>query len=63
VDVETLMGKARENRAGFSGMQVIVKMDADMSEEERGEFLHEIDLRCPVSDNIKNLTPISFEVA
>jgi putative redox protein len=62
LDVETLMGKAQANRAGFSGMRVSVKMDADMSKEEKEKFLHEVDLRCPVSDNIKNLTPVSFEV-
>ena len=62
LDVETLMGKSREHRAGFSGMRVIVKMDADMSKDEKEEFLHEIDLRCPVSDNLANRTPITFEV-
>ena len=62
LDVETLMGKSQEHRAGFSGMRVIVKMDADMTKQEKEKFLHDIDARCPVSDNIKSLTPVSLEV-
>jgi uncharacterized OsmC-like protein len=62
LDVETLMGKSQENRAGFGGMRVIVKMDADMTKDEKEKFLHDIDARCPVSDNLKTLTPVSFEV-
>ena len=62
LDVETLMGKSQENRAGFGGMRVVVKMDADMTKEEKENFLHDIDARCPVSDNLKSLTPVSFEI-
>ena len=62
LDVESLMGKSQEHRAGFSGMRVAVKMDADMTKEEKERFLHDIDARCPVSDNLKSLTPVTFEV-
>ena len=62
IDVETLRGKSQENRAGFTGIRVITKIDADMTREEKERFLKEIDLRCPVSDNIENGVPISYEV-
>lgn len=62
LDTDTLMGKSRENRAGFSGIWVMVKIDADMSKEEKGQFLHEIDSRCPVSDNLKAVTDVSIEL-
>jgi putative redox protein len=62
LDVETLMGKAQENRAGFTGLRVITKIDADMSKDQKERFLHEVDARCPVSDNLKSLTPLYFEV-
>ena len=61
VDVETLLGKSMENRAGFTGLKVKVKIDADMTKEEKEQFLHEVDLRCPISDNIQKGTPVSFE--
>jgi putative redox protein len=63
LDVETLMGKAQINRAGFSALHVLVSMESDMSREDQERFLHEIDLRCPVSDNLKGLTPVSFELS
>jgi uncharacterized OsmC-like protein len=63
IDVETLRGKSQENRAGFTGIKIRTRIDADMTREEKEKFLEEIDRRCPVSDNIKNGAPISYEVA
>ena len=62
LDVNTLMGKGTENRAGFTGLTAKVDIDADMSREEKQRFLEEVDRRCPVSDNLKSLTPVAFEV-
>ena len=62
LDVETLLGKSRQSRAGFQGVKVIVRVDADMSLEEKKKFLHDVDSRCPVSDNLKDKTPVTLEV-
>lgn len=62
LDTDILMGKSREVRAGFSGIRVHTKIDADMSQQEKEQFLQEVDARCPISDNIHNLTPIEFVV-
>lgn len=62
LDTDVLMGKSTEVRAGFSGIRVHTKIDADMSQEEKEAFLKEVDARCPISDNIHNLTPIEFIV-
>lgn len=62
LDVETLLGKAQENRAGFSGLTVRAKIDADLSDEQKREFLKEVDERCPVSDNLKQLTTVTTEL-
>lgn len=62
LDLDVLMGKSTEVRAGFSGIRVHTKIDADMSREEKEAFLKEVDARCPISDNIHNLTPIEFTV-
>lgn len=62
VDTDVFMGKSSEARAGFSEIRVHTKIDADMSQAEKEAFLHEVDLRCPISDNIHNLTPIQFIV-
>jgi putative redox protein len=62
LDTDVLMGKNDAVRAGFSAIRVLVKFDADMSQAEKESFLHEIDARCPISDNIQNLTPIELVV-
>ena len=62
LDTDVLMGKRDDIRAGFSGIRVTVKLDADMTQEEKEQFVHEIDARCPISDNIINLTPVEFAV-
>lgn len=62
LDADVLMGKSTEARPGFTGIRVITTIDADMTQAEKELFLKEIDARCPISDNIHNLTPIEFVV-
>jgi uncharacterized OsmC-like protein len=62
LDVEGLLGRNPEAPVGFSGITVTVKMDADMSQEEKEAFVHDVDRRCPVSANIHDATPIRLVV-
>lgn len=62
LDTDTLMGKAHENRAGFSSISAIVKIEGDMTKLDKQALLDEIDARCPISDNLKIMTPVSFEL-
>jgi len=62
LDIDVLMGKSKDGRAGFRDVKVIAKIDADMTKEEKEKFLEEIDERCPISDNIINTTPVAFVV-
>jgi uncharacterized OsmC-like protein len=62
VDADVFMGKGEENRAGFLGVRIITNIDADMSLDEKKKFLEAVDRRCPVSDNIKEVTPVFYEV-
>ncbi len=63
LDVSTLLGRGTENRAGFTGITVKVDIDADLPREEKQRLLEELDRRCPVSDNLEHVTPITFELA
>jgi uncharacterized OsmC-like protein len=63
LNVEVLLGKSQDTRCGFEGITAKVKIDADMTPEEKAEFLHAVDLRCPVSDNLQNPTPVTVELA
>ena len=61
-DAETLLGKSKENRAGFSGIKVTLHIDADMTKADKEAFVHELESRCPVSDNIICATPVHIEI-
>ncbi len=63
LDVDGLLGKPIDGRTGFEGITVSVNVDADMTDEEREAFLHEVDRRCPVSENLLNATPVSVKPA
>jgi uncharacterized OsmC-like protein len=63
LDVNTLLGKGTDGRAGFTGFAVAVDVDADLTREEKQAFLDEVDRRCPVSDNLQRTTPVRVELA
>jgi uncharacterized OsmC-like protein len=52
IDKDFLLGKTTEGRAGFTEIRSYVKIDADMTTEEKQRFLNEIAERCPIADNI-----------
>jgi len=62
IDPDVYMGKNVNDRAGFISYKVIAKIDADLSIDEKRKFLEEIDSRCPISENIKNLTIVQMEL-
>lgn len=62
LDVDVLLGKTQDSRAGFTGITVKTRIDADLTAEQKRAFLHEVDVRCPVSDNLRQLTTISVEL-
>jgi uncharacterized OsmC-like protein len=62
IDPDVYMGKNKELRPGFISYKVFTKIDADLSSDEKKEFLEEIDSRCPISENLQNVTPVYLEL-
>jgi putative redox protein len=62
IDTDYLLGKTKEGRAGFQTLRVRVAIDADMTREEKEKFIHEVDSRCPISENLLNATPMEIVV-
>ena len=58
-----LLGKTTEGRAGFVAIRVNVKIDADMTDAEKAAFLHEVEKRCPIADNMAGTTSITAQLA
>lgn len=62
LDLEVLRGQNTEDRAGYNSITANVKIDADLTDEEKVDFLKEVDRRCPVSDNLMKVTPVSVNL-
>jgi len=62
LDFARALGASQEKRAGYSGLKVAVKLDADLSTAEKKAFLEEIRARCPMCDNLTVPTPIRYEL-
>lgn len=62
IDTDGLLGKATDGRIGFQGITVSVKVDADMTDDEKEAFIHEAERRCPVSENLLNATPLLIKL-
>ena len=63
LDTDGLLGKPSGRRVGLSTITARVKIDADLGREEQQKLLNEIEKRCPVSDNLRNATPINVTLA
>lgn len=53
------LGHAEEPRAGYQGVEaeVDVEFAGDVDDDTLTEFIAAVDKRCPVSDNLANVTP------
>ena len=59
IDTDGLLGKASPDRVGFSAISAKVELDGDLTPDQKQALLHEIDQRCPISDNLKNSTGLA----
>jgi uncharacterized OsmC-like protein len=57
---ERLFGTSFKERAGYKGIDVSIEPDCDASVEVLEQWLQKIEDRCPVSDNLREVTPISL---
>ncbi len=62
LDFAKALGMSQEKRTGFAGFKITATIDADMSGEDKKKFIQEISSRCPMCDNLKNPTPITYEL-
>jgi len=63
LNLDVLRGQEKNERAGFTSITATVKIDADLTKEEKEAFMEEVDKRCPVSDNLMNVTSVTIDIA
>ncbi len=59
---DKLFGKSDRERAGYKEITVTLKPDSDAGRETLEKWMHEVETRCPVSDNIQNMTSVKVLV-
>lgn len=57
-----LFGKSDAERAGYNNIEVKMTPECDADEATLNEWLHKVESRCPVSDNLQNVTPVSVKL-
>ncbi len=60
INLAVLRGQEKDDRAGFRSFNAKVRVDADLTDEEKQEFVNEVSRRCPVRDNLANTTPVNL---
>lgn len=59
LDKDYLMGKTTEGRAGFTNIRSYVTISADLTDEQKHQLISDITKRCPVADNLLNISIVS----
>ena len=61
LDLRGFMGEEGV-RPGYEWVKVQIEVDSNASKEDLQKWLEEVKRRCPISDNIKNETPVEIEL-
>jgi uncharacterized OsmC-like protein len=57
-----LFGKCNNERAGYKKIKIRMIPETGVEDAILKNWLHEVETRCPVSDNLQNITPVTVEV-
>ena len=60
LDPSKFMGMATQERAGYKEVRVVLNPDADADKATLDKWVAAVEKRCPVSDNITNMTPVKI---
>jgi uncharacterized OsmC-like protein len=57
-----LLGLSQVDRAGFESLNVDIDLDSDSPRELIDKLFEQVKDRCPLNDNLSNLTPINYNI-
>lgn len=58
-----LLGKATDDRVGFTEIRISAVIDADLTDEQKRQFLDEVCQRCPLHDNLSHTSTVLHSLA
>lgn len=56
------LGLSNDERAGYKQINVFIKAETNADEKLYQQWIEEINLRCPVKDNLLNPTPVDIKL-
>lgn len=56
------LGLSQEGRAGFQSLQVDIDLSTDAPQDQIDLLFKSVKDRCPVNDNLSNITPIQYNL-
>ena len=62
LDPGKFMGKNMDVRAGYESIEVVIEVEGDADEAKLAEIAKISETRCPVSDNLAFVTPVSIKI-
>ena len=62
LNTERLFGTSYKNRAGYQQLTVKLETDSLIKDELKYKWLQEIENRCPVNDNLRNVTRVQLSL-
>jgi uncharacterized OsmC-like protein len=62
INPDRLFGKSFEDRAGFKNINVTIKPFAKVKDELLNQWAQAIEDRCPINDNLKNITSTEISI-
>lgn len=62
IDPARLFGSSKFNRAGFQSINVDFNIDSNANESAINELISKVKSRCPVNDNLSNVTQLNYSV-
>ena len=63
IDPSRFLGASKFNRAGFQNINVDFTIDSDADDKTINELVSKVQSRCPVNDNLSNVTQLNYTVA
>ncbi len=57
-----LFGKSDDERAGYKTITVQITPECNVDKETLQQWMHTVEERCPVSDNLQNITPVEVQL-
>lgn len=62
INPEKFLGISNSERAGFKSITVGISLETNGNKEQEEKLISTVKERCPINDNLSNVTPINYNI-